>query len=374
VNARGVARAIRRRMREAPLRVRASATAMAGVAAGPTVRVSYGFGRIPRDGAHGGMVKLQRLHARFPNQRWRFNVLYLVSSRLPPGAEALLPLIRSGRVALVWNQNGVAYPAWHGPGWEETNAPMARMLAAATCVVYQSEFCRATADRFLGPATVPSEILYNAVDTTTFTPAARKARNDGLVILVGGTQDLRYRFATALEAFTLIARHRRDARMIVTGRLWWGGGDATAEARRLLAASGVGDRVRLLGPYTQADAPAVYGRADLLLHCKVNDPSPGLVIEALACGLPVVYSSTGGTPELVGPDAGIGVPGESGFERDVPPDPHRLADAILQVAERRGELAEAARQRAVERFDLAPWLARHGEIFERVTARARADA
>jgi glycosyltransferase involved in cell wall biosynthesis len=368
-----MARAIRRRLREAPLRVRATAAAMAGAPA-PGVRVSYGFGRLPRDGAHGGMVKIQRLHARFPNRPWRFNVVYLVSSRMPPGAEALLPLIRAGRAALVWNQNGVAYPGWHGPGWERTNAPMARMLAAASHVVYQSEFCRATSDRFLGKAAAPSEILYNAVDTGVFTPAARAGRRDGLVILVGGTQDLRYRFATALEAFVLVARRRRDARMIVTGRLRWGGGDATAEATRLLAESGVADRVRLLGPYTQAEAPGIYGQADLLLHCKVNDPSPGLVIEALACGLPVVYSATGGTPEMVGPDAGIGVPGEESFEGDVPPDPRRLAEAILEVAERRGERADAARQRAVERFDLEPWLARHAEIFERVLTAAHAHA
>jgi glycosyltransferase involved in cell wall biosynthesis len=347
---------------------------MAGVPATSGVRVSYGFGRLPRDGAHGGMVKIQRLHARFPNRPWRFNLLYLVSSRMPPGTEALLPLIRAGHAALVWNQNGVAYPAWHGPGWERTNAPMARMLAAASHVVYQSEFCRATSDRFLGAGTAPSEVLYNAVDTGVFVPVSRTGRPDGLVILVGGTQDLRYRFTTALEAFVLVARARRDARMLITGRLWWGGGDATVEARRLLAESGVGDRVRLLGPYTQAEAPAVYGQADLLLHCKVNDPSPGLVVEALACGLPVVYSATGGTPEMVGPDAGIGVPGEGSFERDVPPDARRLADAMLEVAERRAALADAARQRAVDRFDLAPWLARHGEIFEQVLAAPRAHA
>jgi hypothetical protein len=37
---------------------------------------------------------------------------------------------------------------------------------------------------------------------------------------------------------------------------------------------------------------------------------------------------------------------------------------VLLIAERRPEFAEAARQRAVERFDLRPWLQRHQEIFE----------
>ena len=45
-------------------------------------------------------------------------------------------------------------------------------------------------------------------------------------------------------------------------------------------------------------------RAHLLLHTKVKDPCPSAVIEAMACGLPVVYPASGGTVELVGDEAG----------------------------------------------------------------------
>ena len=48
-------------------------------------------------------------------------------------------------------------------------------------------------------------------------------------------------------------------------------------------------------------------RAHLLLHTKVKDPCPSTVVEAMACGLPVVYPASGGTVELVGDEAGIGV-------------------------------------------------------------------
>ena len=48
-------------------------------------------------------------------------------------------------------------------------------------------------------------------------------------------------------------------------------------------------------------------RAHVLLHTKVNDPCPTAVIEAMACGLPVAYPASGGTVELVGDEAGIGV-------------------------------------------------------------------
>ena len=125
-------------------------------------------------------------------------------------------------------------------------------------------------------------------------------------------------------------------------------------------------QVELTGPFTQQAAPSVYRRADLLLHPKVNDPCPGTVLEAMACGLPVVYSATGGVPELVGADAGVGIPGPLDFEHDHLPSPEELADAVQQVAGSLAEQAAAARERAVERFDLQPWVERHRAVFERL--------
>ena len=43
----------------------------------------------------------------------------------------------------------------------------------------------------------------------------------------------------------------------------------------------------------------------LMPHNAHNDPCPNTVLEALSCALPVVYSNTGGVPELVGPDCGV---------------------------------------------------------------------
>ena len=56
------------------------------------------------------------------------------------------------------------------------------------------------------------------------------------------------------------------------------------------------------------------------------------MIEALACGRPVVYSNSGGVPELVGSEAGIGVGTEQTWDRDVPPDPVALAEAVAKVS------------------------------------------
>jgi glycosyltransferase involved in cell wall biosynthesis len=101
----------------------------------------------------------------------------------------------------------------------------------------------------------------------------------------------------------------------------------------------------------------------------VNDPCPSLVVEAMASGLPVVYAMSGGVPELVGDDAGIGVPHPDGFERDEPPSPDQLANAVTRLLEALPGYAEAARRRAVERFSLDAWLDRHATVIERFAPR-----
>lgn len=327
------------------------------------VRVSYGHLTIPKldQHAHGGIIKLQALSRAFGHARARFNVLYLVSSRLPDDPVGLADSAHAKGARVVVNQNGVAYAGWFGPGWERINAPMSDLLARADYVFYQSEFCRTSADRFVGATWAPWEILYNPVDVERFVPSSTS--NRGLTILLGGTQDFRYKVMVAIDVLAIVAR-TVDARLVVTGRLrWTADGRAALEASRYAAERGVADRVTFTGRYTQAEAPAVYQRADVLLHPKYNDPSPGVVIEALACGLPVVYSRSGGVPELVGEEAGIGVDVPASWDESHPPSANAAAHAVLDAYGRRATFGAAARKRAVELFDVRRWIARHREVF-----------
>lgn len=372
---------IARRARTATRLVRSSLTARrrhrAIARARPVrdgIRVFYGVDHVPdaREPLSGGMVKFQRLAAVYPNAALDFNVLYLGSSSRPRDSAALIGLARRRAAAVVWNQDGVAYPGWHGPGWERANAPMAEALHEADHVFFQSAFCKLTADRFLGERSGPAEILYNAVDTAFFSPAQEPPGTRGgsrpLTLLLGGSQYQWYRVDVALRTLASLLRRGDEARLIVTGALVFDPDPARARSRvaGLSAELGLAGRVELTGPFTQEAAPSMYRRADLLLHPKVNDPCPGTVLEAMACGLPVVYSATGGVPELVGPDAGVGVPGPLDFERDHPPSAEELAEAVHLVAGRLAEHSAAARSRAVDRFDLRLWIERHRTVFERL--------
>jgi hypothetical protein len=71
---------------------------------------------------------------------------------------------------------------------------------------------------------------------------------------------------------------------------------------------------------------------------------------------------------LVGAGAGVGIPAELNWERDVPPDPAAVARGVIDVSRDLAARSTAARARAVERFDIAAWLARHRVVFEKLIA------
>jgi glycosyltransferase involved in cell wall biosynthesis len=330
---------------------------------GRGVRVFYGHDRVPAPGepVAGGTAKFQRLATRFPNHPTDFSLLYLGSTWLPRDLRPLLWHARRRRVPLVLNQNGIGYPGWAGAGTDAFNEPLRRVLGQAAHVLYQSEFCKRSADEWVSEPGGSWEILSNAVDVRHFTPAEHPPAN-GPVVLLGGDQYQAYRLELGLRTLAALRAEHPDAKLLVTGRL-------VSAVEPIVDQLGLGGRVEILGRYSQADAPAIFRRAHVLLHTKVNDPCPSVVIEALASGLPVVYPRSGGVPELVGDDAGIGVAHPNGFERDEPPEPDALAEAVSSVLADRAAYAAAARRRAVERFALEPWLDRHSELFARLAPR-----
>ena len=331
--------------------------------AAPGLCVFYGHDRVPAPGerAAGGTAKAQKLAERFPNSPGDFSLLYLGSTWLPRDLRPLLWLARRRQAAIVVNQDGVAYPGWAGEQTDALNDTLRRALVAADHVLYQSEFSKRSADHFLGEPRATWEILPNAVDVQHFTPAEVTVEG-GPVLLLGGDQTQAYRLELGLRTLAALTARHPDARLLITGRL-------VASPEPLIDELGLRGRVQLLGEYSQRDAPGIYRRAHVLLHTKVNDPCPTLVIEAMACGLPVVHPASGGTVELVGNVAGIGVLHPDGWERDEPPTAGALADAVDRVLGDLPRYSAAARERAVERFSLEPWLDRHRELFERLAPR-----
>jgi glycosyltransferase involved in cell wall biosynthesis len=130
---------------------------------------------------------------------------------------------------------------------------------------------------------------------------ARYGLDPGYVLHVGALQPRKN--ATALiDAFAGLD----GGELVLVGRDR-GGLDAVRER---IAAHGLEPRVRLLGHVPEADLPAVYGAARVLCMPSLYEGFGLPVLEAMACGTPVVASATTALGEAVG-DAGLTVDPES---------------------------------------------------------------
>jgi UDP-glucose:(heptosyl)LPS alpha-1,3-glucosyltransferase len=186
-------------------------------------------------------------------------------------------------------------------------------------------------ERF-GMAVERLPIIYNAVDGETFSPrlsigsaATRTALgidDECVVFLLVGSGYERKGVGRAIEALASVPA---PAHLVVVGH-----DRNPARYIALARRHGVGARVTFAGP--QADPRPYYGVADVFLLPTLYDPLSNAVLEALACGLPVITSTRCGAGELVAAHrAGI-VCGA----RDIA----AIGDAM------RGLLAQSVRERA----------------------------
>ncbi len=315
--------------------------------------------------AYGGRVKMVYLAEVFPHSFPSANILYAVSSVGHPLRAQIVAKAKQEKLKIIVNQNGVAYPAWHGSGWENTNQVLRATIEQADYIVYQSRFCQVSAERYLSPPNVPSEVIYNPVNTRLFRPIAFSLRPRNLTLLLGGNQNERYRLALALQTLKVILQDNPDTKLIVTGHLWNPEAEAISWTRSFLQEHDLVDKVTFTGAYSQKQAPMLFNQAHILLHTQYNDASPTLVLEAMASGLPVVYLGSGGTPELVD-KAGIGVFVEPSWEQINLPDSDEMGKAVLQIMSHYEDFSANARERAINQFSLEMFLEKHLRIFEKV--------
>lgn len=144
--------------------------------------------------------------------------------------------------------------------------------------------------------------IYNGVDATVFRPRARSDARaqlglapDALVALfVGNLLDVKNPLML-VSAFAEFAKSNpeRDARLVMAGR-----GPLREDVEQLAASLGLADRITLAGPLASDQIALHMAAADFLCLSSRNEGLPNVILEAFACGLPVLSTKVGGIAEV----------------------------------------------------------------------------
>jgi glycosyltransferase involved in cell wall biosynthesis len=193
---------------------------------------------------------------------------------------------------------------------------------------------RYTADDLVRRAGVPAsriDVVYHGLDPSFAAPAAAPAPSDQppYVLAVGGVSP-RKNTRRLIEAFSRWRErggHRSRHRLLITG--------TSLDSDFLQDGSVLPEHVALLGYVDKAELPGLYAGAAVFLYPGIYEGFGLPILEAMACGAPVVTSTTGAAPEIAGGAAILADP----F------DVAGIADALEQAT----IPAEAERLRALGR-------------------------
>lgn len=202
-------------------------------------------------------------------------------------------------------------------GMQKRVAPsLSKIITVSTCARddIAREF-RIPAERF--------RIAPNGIDTNIFRPLSGVEREPGRLIVTNSSDTPLKGLYYLLHALTLLPASS-PIRLVVIGTPKKKGGIV-----RLIRRLGIGNRVTFTGRISDTEFVLQYARASMAVVPSVYEGFGLPAGEAMACGVPVISTTGGALPEVVG-DAGILVP---------PRNSQALADAIMSLLDNPGRAA-----------------------------------
>ena len=173
-------------------------------------------------------------------------------------------------------------------------------------ILADSESTRGDLQSFWGVAPERISVLYSGVNER-FRPVTDATALDAVCdryglprpfVLAVGTVQPRKNYEMLVRAFRPVTGHHPHSLVIVGGKGWLDEGLPKEIERQ-----GLGERVKLAGFVDDADLPALYSAADLLAFPSLYEGFGLPLLEAMACGTPVLSSDASSLPEVAGSSA-----------------------------------------------------------------------
>jgi len=272
-----------------------------------------------------------------------------------------LASLLAGRGKVLFTEHGRHFPDVVGWKRKAFNRFLSLRAAHVTAVC---DFTRRRLVEREGIAAGKIEVVYNGVDVERFEnrPGPAEARRrlglgaDARVIMQVGTFRPVKDQATALRAMCLVRKEDPLALLVFVGD----GPDRPA-CERLARSLSLQQAVRFLG--VRRDMPQVLSAADVFLLTSLSEAHSVSLLEAMACGLPIVATNVGGIPETV-VDNETGLLAPAGDARAIA----RCLLRLLAQDDLRRRMGQAGLQRVRARFPRSRMHRRYMEIYCRLAA------
>lgn len=239
----------------------------------------------------------------------------------------------------------------------------------ANKIVYQSCFVRDWWDSVYRIQDKPCTIIYNGVDLDRYSPDGPEERPDThtrlLVVegnLMGGQEwGLENAIQLAILLSGQIVPAHSHIELMIMGQVPQ---DIQSRWNQHIIDLGFDEQVSLIwgGVVPQDDIPGIDRTAHLLYSSDINPACPNSVIEALACGVPVIAFDTGAIPELIAGDAGKVIPYGGDPWKLEQPDISALTEAAIDILSHQDRFRKAARKRAEDMFSLDKMVDKYLEV------------
>jgi glycosyltransferase involved in cell wall biosynthesis len=169
-----------------------------------------------------------------------------------------------------------------------------RSMALAARLIVPSRFLQ----EIFGRHGMQAEVVPNVVDLGCFFPSREVGSGTAVLrsphLVVARNLEPIYDNETALRTLSIVLRRHPQARLSIAGS-----GPEAGRLERLAAELGLAERVRFTGRLDREGMARLYREADIALNPSLADNMPNSVLEAMACGLPVVSTDVGGIPFMV---------------------------------------------------------------------------
>ncbi|SFQ36067.1 glycosyltransferase [Salibacterium halotolerans] len=226
---------------------------------------------------------------------------------------------------------------------------LVKNLKAATQIASTSWAMKKQTETLLDPE-LPIEVTPFGIDTDVFKPAAEKANDN--IVTIGTVKKLEEKYGgryILYSAAQLIERLKKDANDNIADKirvLIVGDGSQEQELKKLAQTLGIDNITSFTGAVPHYEVPNYLNELDIYCAPSTNESFGVAVIEASACGVPVIVSDVGGLPEVVqNGDTGYVIPSK---------DTQALAEKLELLTgngELRKSLGENGRQHVVKYYN-----------------------